>query len=266
MNDKQRPQCESVIDYHPTGMEIIEISPLIQYPTPIQHCTWRLQVQSFIVRKERNFTDAQGGLTERQPLQISCQTIYPQVIQTLATLKCGDKVDIIGRIIPYYRGYVADGTPDGDRFVIPDCGSEPVMSPKGQVIQPSAEPWRAAKGVPNFHVSNEKQVLVTELTPSLYTDNIDRPKLGHDNIYWKQLSRWYRQEKSWECEGCSENFENDRMYLDVHHVRGRAFNNPEAGDLKVLCVRCHAKQTEPDDHSHMKNGERYKEFVRKFPE
>ena len=98
MNDKQRPQCENVIDYHPTGMEIIEISPPIQCPTPIQHCTWMLQVQSFIVRKEQSFTDAQGVFQKRQPLQFSCQTIYPQVIQTLATLKCGDKVDIIGTI------------------------------------------------------------------------------------------------------------------------------------------------------------------------
>lgn len=248
-------------NYSPTGMEIIEIFPPMQYPTPIQHCTWMLQVQSFKVRRERSFTDAQGVLQERQPLEISCQTIYPQIIQTLATLKCGDKVDITGWLVPYWQGYVADNTPDGDRFVIPDIGSEPITSPKGQIIQPTAEPWRISKGEPFFHTYDENQVLVTELTP--YT-NINRPKLGHDNIYWTQLSRWYRQEKNWECEECSENFENDRKYLDVHHVKGRDFNSPEDRDLKVLCVGCHAKQTEPDDHSHMKDEERYKEFVRKF--
>ena len=243
-------------DYRPTGMTIVEIF------LPTQQSNGNRQVQQFRLRKDNNYTDSEGNFIKKQPLDIWCATLNPEVIQTLATLTSGDKVDIIGWIKPFWQGYIADNTPDGDRFVIPDLGSESITSPKGHTIHPSAHPYRDEKDVWNFITYDVKQVIVTELTP--YTDNIDRPQLGHDNIYWTQLSRWYRQEKNWECEGCSKNFENDRKYLDVHHVKGRAFNSPEAGDLKVLCVVCHALQTEPDDHSHMKNEERYKEFVRKF--
>ena len=243
-------------DYRPTGMTIVEILP------PTQHSNGNGQVQQFRLHRDNNYTDSEGNFIEKQPLDIWCTTLNPEVIQTLATLTPGDKVDIIGWIKPFWQGYVADNTPDGDRFAIPDLGSEPITSPKGNTIHPSAHPYRAEKGVPNFITYDVKRVIVTELIP--YTDNIDKPELGHDNIYWTQLSRWYRQEKNWICEGCSKNFENNKKYLDTHHVRGRAFNSPEYGDLKVLCVGCHALQKEPYDHSRMKDEERYKEFVRKF--
>ena len=245
-------------NYRPTGMTIIKILP------PTQHSNGNGQIQEFRLRKYNNYTDLEGNFIKKHPLDLWCKTLNPEVIQTLDTLMPGDKVDIIGWIEPFWQGYVADGTPDGDRFVIPDIGSEPITSPKGQIIQPTAEPWRISKGVQFFHTYDIKQAIVTELTP--YTDDIDRPELGHDNIYWTQLSRWYRQEKNWRCEGCSKNFESYRKYLDVHHVRGRTFNSPEAGDLKVLCVWCHAQEEKPYDHSRMKDEERYKEFVRKFPE
>ena len=243
-------------DYRPTGMTIVKILP------STQHNNGNGQIQEFRLREENNYIDLEGNFIEKQPLDLWCKTFNPEVIQTLATLTCGDKVDIIGCIKPFWQGYVADNTPDGDRFVMPDLGSESITSPKGQIIHPSAHRYTAEKGVSNFIAYDVKQVIVTELTP--YTDNIDRPELGHDNIYWIQLSRWYRQEKNWLCEGCSKNFKSYRKYLDVHHVNGRAFNSPEAGDLKVLCVVCHALQQEPYDHSHMKDEERHKEFVRKF--
>ena len=115
----------------------------------------------------------------------------------------------------------------------------------------------------NIHNVNEQvEPQVEPDLPFAY----DPPELYHNNKYWKLLSEWYRNESNWECEACELDlsYYPHRKYLDVHHVRGKSYNDPK--DLKALCVGCHAKQTEPIDHSFMKDDRRYKQFRKVYPD
>ena len=86
------------------------------------------------------------------------------------------------------------------------------------------------------------------------------PEISYDNPYWTEISGWYRQERRWICEGCGINLERQKQFLHTHHVRGRAYNSPEY--LKALCVRCHAAQTQPVDHSFMKDSQEYRKYMK----
>ena len=88
------------------------------------------------------------------------------------------------------------------------------------------------------------------------------PDILHDDDYWSALSNWYRQMKGWTCEVCKRNLEHHKFYLDTHHIHGRGYNSPQ--HLKALCVRCHAEQTEPIDHSFMKQTRKYQDYMLKF--
>ena len=115
----------------------------------------------------------------------------------------------------------------------------------------------------NTHNVNEQEKSQVESEP-YYA--FDPPEIYHNNKYWKLLSEWYRNESNWECEACKLDlsYYPYRKYLDVHHVKGRSFNDPK--DLKALCVGCHSKQTEPVDHSFMKDDRRYKQFRKVYPD
>ena len=88
------------------------------------------------------------------------------------------------------------------------------------------------------------------------------PDILQDEDYWAALSNWYRQMKGWTCEVCKLKLEHRRYYLDTHHIHGRGYNSPQ--HLKALCVRCHAEQIEPIDHSFMKDTRKYQDFMRIF--
>lgn len=79
------------------------------------------------------------------------------------------------------------------------------------------------------------------------------------NDYWTALSRRYRAEQHWICENCGIDLQSRREFLDTHHIRGHAYNSPD--DLKALCVECHSDQTQPVDHSFMKESPRYERFM-----
>ena len=83
------------------------------------------------------------------------------------------------------------------------------------------------------------------------------PDLSGDNPYWRDLSRWIREEKQWTCEKCRINLEERRSDLHAHHVFGRGFNSPQ--HLKVLCIACHAEEPY---HEFMKAYPEYQEFLK----
>lgn len=72
------------------------------------------------------------------------------------------------------------------------------------------------------------------------------------------ISRAYRQERNWICEVCgiSLSGENMRHFLQVHHINGLK-NDNGSGNLKAVCVHCHA--SEPS-HGHLKAMRQYREF------
>ena len=86
------------------------------------------------------------------------------------------------------------------------------------------------------------------------------PELCHENPYWTELSIWYRKKQDWICENCGIHLSSRKVFLDTHHIRGRVYNNPD--DLKALCIKCHSDQTQPVDHSFMKESSRYQNFMR----
>ena len=94
--------------------------------------------------------------------------------------------------------------------------------------------------------------------PPIY--NEPPPEIFHENAYWKALSDWYRKEQDWMCENCGIDLSSKKNFLDAHHIRGRAYNSPE--NLKALCVECHSDQTQPIDHSFMKESLRYQDFMK----
>ena len=83
------------------------------------------------------------------------------------------------------------------------------------------------------------------------------PDLSADNPYWRDLSRWIREEKQWTCEKCRINLEERQSDLHAHHVFGRGFNSPQ--HLKVLCIACHAEEPY---HEFMKEHPEYKAFLK----
>lgn len=87
-----------------------------------------------------------------------------------------------------------------------------------------------------------------------------RPILEINNIYWKELSHWYRNQQNWICEECSINLREKPHFLHTHHKRGRRYNSPQ--DLMALCIECHSNQTKPKDHSYLKKDREYFYFLR----
>lgn len=149
-------------DYMPKGVVLQSIYDVVETKDESGQVLYRSQF--FNVRKENSFTDDNGVWQERQPLDISCTTFDDNVMSLLASVKDkiqdGVKLDLTGYLEPSWRGYIADNSPDGDRFVMPDLGRDPIVSDKGQEIQPSAHPYLAERGVPNFICYDQKQLRV----------------------------------------------------------------------------------------------------------
>lgn len=67
-----------------------------------------------------------------------------------------------------------------------------------------------------------------------------------------EISRRYREEAGWTCQGCSVNLakKEHRRLLHLHHLNGVEGDNTHE-NLRVLCVDCHSQQ---DFHERMKTG------------
>jgi len=65
------------------------------------------------------------------------------------------------------------------------------------------------------------------------------------------------------CQNCGFDLRGKelRRYLHAHHLNGVKYDN-SSGNLRALCIRCHAEQPM---HSHMKQLPEYLRFVQMFP-
>ena len=88
------------------------------------------------------------------------------------------------------------------------------------------------------------------------------PSFNHHSDAFRRLSQRVRELANWKCEQCGINLDDDRRYLDAHHIWGTQYN--ALIDLEALCVGCHAEEKTPTDHSFMKEHERYKVFMNKY--
>lgn len=78
---------------------------------------------------------------------------------------------------------------------------------------------------------------------------------------WQERSIACRQSANWKCEQCRIDLKDDPYFLHAHHKWGTKFNDP--GDLRALCIRCHAEQ---DGHGHrmLKYYPDYEVFMSKY--
>ena len=111
------------------------------------------------------------------------------------------------------------------------------------------------------HLEQEIEFLKTRQVPPTLQPTYSEPppEISHTDPYWAALSDWYREQKHWTCEHCGLNLEHRKQFLHTHHTRGRAYNSPE--HLQALCVKCHAGEKFPIDHSFMKDSPEYREFM-----
>lgn len=91
-----------------------------------------------------------------------------------------------------------------------------------------------------------------------YTDLTSRLNLYSEK--WNGISKIHKGEKNYRCEKCNINLENDRKFLDSHHKDTLKYNE-NSSNLIALCIYCHSKEK---GHGHIKNSERYKEFMKKY--
>lgn len=72
---------------------------------------------------------------------------------------------------------------------------------------------------------------------------------------WSQHSRWYKELRSFTCEGCEVQLGDARHLLDVHHIDGDKRNN-QYQNLRCLCKLCHAQT-----HPHYSVSENHSELI-----
>lgn len=95
-----------------------------------------------------------------------------------------------------------------------------------------------------------------------FTNNYKSAKTAPINDYpenWSEISRRVRANAGWTCQKCSIYLgeQNTKKWLSVHHVN-RMKNDNRLSNLMVLCLRCHAQQS---DHEHLKNTADYLSFM-----
>ncbi len=73
------------------------------------------------------------------------------------------------------------------------------------------------------------------------------------NMNWGEVSRKYREEHKYMCEGCGKKY--PPKYIHCHH-RDHNKTNDTQNNLQCLCVKCHA-----DIHQTMKEDRKYKYFM-----
>lgn len=75
---------------------------------------------------------------------------------------------------------------------------------------------------------------------------------------WNQMSKKIKESRNYECESCKADCssKNLKRFLHTHHIDANKRNNT-LGNLKVLCILCHAEEY---NHRHIKSTPQYKEY------
>lgn len=125
------------------------------------------QYRQFAIRQDRNYSLDDGTVVEKQPLDVYCTTWNDNIIKMLDNITVGDSINVKGYLEPVWRGYIANDTPQGIRFVIPDTGASEYTVPGADlVVYPTAYPYRLDAQAPGVYVHADKGLNVQELTPA----------------------------------------------------------------------------------------------------
>ncbi|RLA73711.1 MAG: hypothetical protein DRG78_22080 [Epsilonproteobacteria bacterium] len=74
---------------------------------------------------------------------------------------------------------------------------------------------------------------------------------------WKQISDSMKKERNYTCQECHTRLDGDmKRYLHTHHMDANPGNNDQ-GNLKVVCISCHAEEF---NHGHIRSTPDYIRF------
>lgn len=89
----------------------------------------------------------------------------------------------------------------------------------------------------------------------------DAKPFDYRALWWKKLSRQYREQEKWRCQACNLSLHRHKYYLHTHHIRGTLYNAPK--DLIVLCIGCHSEQP-GENHYRLKDTRDYRGFIKRY--
>lgn len=77
---------------------------------------------------------------------------------------------------------------------------------------------------------------------------------------WSAISKKIKEQQKYLCSNCKRNFSKPecKRFLHTHHVNADKRNNSRE-NLQVLCIECHSKE---HNHSHIKQNNAYKEYLK----
>lgn len=129
--------------------------------------------------------------------------------------------------------------------------------------------WQGFSEIPQ---GSERRAVVHGFSLDRFFDEYPRtlhpeePKWNSDNAPlndytpdFSEVSKLARREANWTCQECRVVLSHppSRRFLHVHHINGVMSDN-RARNLRVLCIRCHAKQPH---HDLLRRTSDYKKFV-----
>ena len=95
----------------------------------------------------------------------------------------------------------------------------------------------------------------------LHSGNPSEAKRFYGTLWWKELSRQYREQAKWRCQACNLSLHRHKYYLHTHHLRGTRYNQTK--DLRVLCIGCHSEQP-GENHPRLKETRDYRGFIKRY--
>ncbi|BBB23855.1 conserved hypothetical protein [Isorropodon fossajaponicum endosymbiont JTNG4] len=109
----------------------------------------------------------------------------------------------------------------------------------------------------NFDLQKYLNQKLKHLQPSIAKDEdmTTVPQAYSKN--WSIISKTIKTNFNYTCQECYKDLSQYKKYLHTHHIDANKSNNNH-GNLKVLCIGCHAEEFK---HSHIKSTPQYKEYI-----
>ena len=136
---------------------------------------------------------------------------------------------------------------------------QPSQWSSSQASEPTQEPQQPSPLSADIELHSGRNPESFSTPPPAIPGTVPHP-FDYQADWWRDYSRWYRDQQGWQCEECKISLYSERRYLHTHHIWGTAHNDPK--DLRALCIACHAEQPGWNHHL-LKEYTDYHEFMQK---